>query len=231
MKYSVAALLMVLGLTLTGPASADDEFKGGGGIYFAPTFMLAGKWQEDAIWDASDDEFFADDWRYTGFTPGFGLFGEFALHRHFLLGLEGYFAFPVVKKMRVTDAPPGFPTGTWENISVRETDLMFALMLRVKAPFRISRLVTIYPIAGFGFSYYLSKTEKSDGDGTDAGFSGITLMGGFGTEIDAHRVLTPFAEVRYMLGAGWHDEKQTGLTEEARVVTHALAILVGLRFP
>ncbi|MBW2262022.1 MAG: outer membrane beta-barrel protein [Deltaproteobacteria bacterium] len=228
MKYPVAALLMVLGLMVASPASADDEFTGGGGIYFAPTFLLAGKWQEDAIYDASDNEFWAQDWKYRGFTPGFGVFGEFALHRHFLLGLEGYLAFPEVKQFRMTDAPAGVDTGTWEDFDATEKDFMLSLMLRFKAPFRLTRLVTIYPIVGFGFSYYMSKTEEG---GTDASFSGIVLMGGFGTEIDAHRFVTPFAEVRYMLAAGWHDEKQAGLTEEARVMTHALAILVGVRFP
>ena len=234
MKYSMAALLTVLALTLAAPASADEEFKAGGGIYFAPTFMLAGKWQEDAIYAISDNEFWAQDWKFSGFTPGFGVFGEMALHRHFLLGLEAYFAFPVVKQFRETDAPPGFPTGSWVDFHATERDLMISLMMRFKAPFRVAPRVSVYPILGFGFGYYLSKTEEG---GTDAGFSGITLMGGFGTEIDAHRVVTPFAEVRYMLGAGWHDEKQIDpiaddhLTEEARVMTHALAILVGVRFP
>ncbi len=234
MKYSMVALLTVLALTLAAPASADEEFKAGGGIYFAPTFLLAGKWQEDALRAISEDEFFAQDWKFTGFTPGFGVFGEFALHRHFLLGLECYFAFPEVKQFRETKAPPGEPTGTWVNFGATEKDFMLALMLRFKAPFRLTRLVTIYPIVGFGLSYYMSKTQ--DG-GTDAGFTGIELMAGFGTEIDAHRFVTPFAEVRYMLGAGWASEKQLDpiaddhLTEKARVMTHALAILVGVRFP
>jgi hypothetical protein len=231
MKYAAAALLVVLGSTMAGTASAEDEYKVSGGIYFAPTFMLAGKWEEDAIFDGSDDEYWAEDWRYTGFTPGFGVFGEYAVHRHLVLGLEGYFAFPEAKATRLTDAPTGFDTGDWERFDAAQKDFMFSLMIRAKAPFRLAPIVSIYPLVGFGFSYYMSNTEKSGGRGTDANFPGLALAVGFGTEIDAHRFVTPFAEVRYMLSSGWHTLTQSGLREEAQVTTHALAILIGVKFP
>lgn len=225
MKPSLAALLACLCLTFVAPAHAQSkEFKAGGGIYFAPTFPLTGHRHEDTFWDSSPDTHEDQDWKFRGFNPGFGIFGEYALHRHVLLGLEAYMAFVKIKKTTDDD-------GHYVTCGNCQTDVMFSLLLRLKIPFKVGRIVSLYPIVGFGLNVYDANRDESIPEYTDAVFAGLAVMGGFGVEVKAHRVLSPFAEFRYMFGAGWHTEHDEGYTVETRAMTHTLALLVGVRFP
>jgi hypothetical protein len=227
MKRLVAAAATCLVLVLARPSLAvapPGEFRAGGGLYFAPTFVLIGKWAEDADYDAGPTEHYAQDWKYRGFNPGLGIFGEYALSRHVLLGLEAALAFVEVKRFKDTEPA----SSSFVACTNCDTDVVFSVLLRLKVPFRVAPIVGIYPIVGFGFDLYAAQRS---GGGTDARFAGLALVAGFGVEIGAHRFVSPFAEFRYKLGAGWDRLEQPGLTENVSLVTHSLAFLVGVRFP
>jgi hypothetical protein len=206
-------------------ASAKDIMPGGIGAYFAPTFILAGRWHDDARFDTGDTETYDQDWRFQAFTPALGIFGEYQLHPHVALGLEGYLAFTKVKKYKDTNLSDPM----WMRCETCGSDVVFSLMVRVKAPFGLGPWVGIYPLGGFGFDLYAANRKESLG-GVDARFAGIAAMLGFGTEIYNLPIVTPFAEVRYHFNIGWDTLEQTGLTEDVRAATHSLLFVVGARF-
>jgi hypothetical protein len=224
MRYAWLALIACCTLAASPAHAAKDPIPGGIGVYFAPTFIVAGKWHDDAT-SAGVTETYDQDWKFQAFTPAFGLFAEYQPSKHLAIGLEGYLAFTKVKKARDPDDGLG-----WLNCVNCKTDTHFALLLRVKIPFRIGRLVGLYPLVGFGFDLYAANREEAAADTTDARFKGIAALVGFGTELYIFSWLTPFAEARYMLGAGWDTLEQAGLKEDVRAITHSLVITLGVRF-
>jgi len=192
------------------------------GVFFAPTFMLAGK----NTWDYPNDPIYPGDsqkWKFEPFTPAFGLFGEFAPIDHLALGLEAFFAFPSIDEAEDWEAG----TGVMLSCTNCARDFFFSLLLRAKAPFRIRGIVAPYPIIGFGFDLYRLRPTNYK----DSSYPGLTVQAGAGVEFYPLPFITPFIDIRYRFALGWHDWTNAYAVDVSeKVYTHGLVIEIGARF-
>jgi len=160
----------------------------------------------------------------------FDLFKGSAFAPYLALGGEALFAFPRIDK---------YQSG---NVYVKcdscETDVFFALNLRVRIPFvfplRSAAVpaLGVYPLLGMGLSNYAARSEDDN-----TSYTGLDFVLGAGLELYAGPHLMPFFELRYEGAVGWNkneeEYKVMGVTyivkTESKQEYHALLIAVGLR--
>jgi hypothetical protein len=210
---------------------SNQQGRLGGGVYFAPTFMLYGTCHEwfkkpgsmlpgDPYWFIGEGD---QGYRYGAFTPGFGAVGEYDLLPRLTMGLEVFVAFP-----EITYIEDASTTGL-EPCDECQRDLMMSLLLRVKVPFTVGRVVSLYPLMASGFHFYAGKSNWTNLDGKY--LVGLALVGGMGASFKVHRVITLFLEARYNLGVTWDKGSKGNASYSDRLLTHGLSIPVGVRFP
>lgn len=106
-----------------------------------------------------------------------------------------------------------------------ERDILVSLLLRLKFPIPIHKLVGVYPLVEFGLGNY---TSREKGVKT-INYTGLGFAAAAGVEIYPLAFLTPFFECRYMLHAGFDDRKEPVGKVHEKLILHSFALVIGVR--
>jgi hypothetical protein len=216
------------------PKPPKRRSKGGIGIFFAPTFVLASKhhFQTKVPYGT---ESYDEDWDYAAFSPGVGLFGEYAATKIFTIGFEGFLAFPKLETLKITKgggAYDGMEFECWEDINKEcGRDVLFTGLVRFKLTIPAG-VAEPYPIFGVGLSVY-SIGERDYDVVTGEKVKAITMVGpsaavGFGVQFNAASFFVPYLELRYLFDININKKKSPDTTDW--VMHNSLVLQLGARF-